>query len=94
MGDLIDRQDAIDAVDQIIARDASGNNDVVNALTAWRICITGLPSAQSEIIRCNDCKYYKAHDYTGYLACHLVLGVKVRRDPDDFCSRGVRREDG
>lgn len=48
-------------------------------------------SAQPEIIRCKDCKHYKAYDYTGYLSCHLVVGRTVRRDSDDFCSRAERR---
>ena len=50
-----------------------------------------LPSAQPEIVHCKDCRHYKAYDYTGYLACHLVVGGTVRRDLDDFCSRAERR---
>ena len=52
-----------------------------------------LPSAQEEIIRCKDCKHYKAYYYTGCLACHLVEGKTVRRDLDDFCSRAERLEE-
>ena len=33
-GDTISRQTAIDAADNIIERDTSGNNDVVKAMTA------------------------------------------------------------
>ena len=46
MGDLIDRQAAIDAADKIIERDTSGSNAVVNAMIAWSEYIKTLPSAQ------------------------------------------------
>ena len=56
--------------------------------------IDEMPSAQQEeIIRCKDCKHYKAYYYTGCLACHLVEGRTVRRDLDDFCSRAERRDE-
>lgn len=42
-GDAISRQAAIDGADVIIARDTSGNNDVVKAMTAWKSYIEGLP---------------------------------------------------
>ena len=51
-------------------------------------------SAQPEIIRCKDCKYYKAYEYTGELACHYVIGGTVIRKLDDFCSRAERITDG
>ena len=44
----ISRRAAIDAADEIIARDESGNNDVVKAMTAWKEYIKDLPSAQPE----------------------------------------------
>lgn len=46
--DVISRQAAIDGADAIIARDTSGNNDVVKAMTAWKEYINSLPSAQPE----------------------------------------------
>lgn len=54
---------------------------------------TRLLIPQSEIIRCKDCKHYKALDYTDKLACHYVIGGTVIRKPDDFCSRAERRTD-
>ncbi len=42
-GDAISRQAAIDGADVIIARDTSGNNDVVKAMTAWKSYVEGLP---------------------------------------------------
>lgn len=41
-----------------------------------------------EVVRCNDCKFL--HD-KGY--CTLVAGL-TRIEPDDYCSRGERRNDG
>jgi len=48
VGDIISRQVAIDAADKIIERDTSGNNDVVKAMTAWKMYVKALPSAQPE----------------------------------------------
>lgn len=48
-GDMISRQAATDAADEIIARDESGNNDVVKALRAWKAYIKALPPAKKEI---------------------------------------------
>lgn len=48
------------------------------------------PKIKGELIRCKDCKYYYAYDYTGYLACHFVVGGTVRRKSDDFCSCAKR----
>lgn len=64
--DLINRRAAIDGADAIIARDTSGNNDVVKAMTAWKSYVEALPSAQPERknghwiidghhIKCNQC---------------------------------------
>lgn len=47
-GDLISRQDAIDAADIIIKRDTSGSNAVVNAMIAWSEYIRTLPSVEPE----------------------------------------------
>lgn len=46
MDDLISRQAAIKAADEIISRDESGNNDVVKALRAWKAYIKALPYAK------------------------------------------------
>ena len=46
MNELIYKHVAIDAVDFIIDRDKSGNNDVVNALTAWKEYLKALPSVE------------------------------------------------
>ena len=58
---------------------------------AVTLAITALE--QPEIIRCKDCKHYKAYEYTGKLACHYVIGGTVEKKPDDFCSRAERITD-
>ena len=55
MTDYIERQAAIDGADAIIARDTSGNNDVVKAMTAWKSYVEALPPAEPRLSRCRDC---------------------------------------
>ena len=55
--DTISRQAAMKAADSIIERDTSGNNDVANAMKAWKEYIKALPSAQPG---CEDTVYRKA----------------------------------
>jgi len=50
MSDLINRQDAIDSADEIIKRDTSGNNAVVEAMKAWKAYVGNLPSANQWIL--------------------------------------------
>jgi hypothetical protein len=55
----------------------------------WRSlqrCIEKLPSAQTEIIRCKDCKWKQGYE--------CVRFAELRIFPDDFCSRAERRTDG
>ena len=92
--DTIYRQDAIDAISCNITVTGRQNAEVVAAtIGAFADRIKALPSAQPEIIRCKDCKHYKAYYCTGCLVCHLVAGRTVLRDLDDFCSRAERRTD-
>ena len=76
MDDLISRQAAIDTVKKLIwlTRDAK---DVIAEV------IEELPSAQSDIIRCKECKHYDPNDH-----CYLQ-GAEA----DDFCSYAERREE-
>ena len=57
--DTISRKEAIEAADAIIERDKSGNNDVVNAMIAWREYIKYLQPArpaqtERKWILCNE----------------------------------------
>lgn len=49
-----------------------------------RNAIKAVPSAQSEIIRCKDCKHYDGRP------CEIVDWYNTA---DDFCSRAERRTD-
>ena len=46
-----------------------------------------------EIVRCNDCKFWKQWDNTTHYICTYVAGAKFIRNAEDFCSRGEKREE-
>lgn len=77
--DTIYRQAAIDAADEIIARDESGNNDVVKAMTAWKEYIKDLPSAQPEedILAWLLAYHTKSFELQGRYLPHEVIGWVV-----------------
>lgn len=56
--------------------------------------ISNLPASDVvEVVRCKDCKYYGASHIKDGCVCFLDAGM-CEAEPDDFCSRGVRKEDG
>lgn len=78
---LIDRQAAIEAVLDLDAEHRVSWQDAVIDM------LDGLPSAQSEIIRCKDCKRWYAGSYINHSKCGAECVVMKRRMmPDDFCS--------
>ena len=81
MSDLIDRQAAIDALSQYPFE------KVVNCVSI----IEELPSAQPEIIRCKDCRYYQDNN-DGYPHINCKWDANETPDADDFCSGAERRE--
>ena len=88
--DTISRQAAIDAIDEIEAEVADGYG---YQYAKWREYFAEMPSAQPEIIRCKDCKWYgrvdKRRFYRGMdcLQKHIDTIVPDR----DFCSKAERR---
>lgn len=93
MTDYISRQTAMDAAEQIIDRDTSGENAVVNAMIAWNEYIKGLPSADVvEVVRCKDCKYWE-ETLNGKGYCKDIIGFGRWWKGNDYCSYG-EREDG
>lgn len=72
MNDLIDRQAAIDECYPITVDGEA--YEVVQVET-----LMGLPSAQPEIIRCKDCKYFESCSWSEH-------------EDDGFCKWGERRE--
>ena len=102
--DLISRQAAIDALARMMPRsytpDGShpADEEIFRAQEVFADCIEALeilPSAQPEIIRCKDCKWYgrvdKRRFYRGMdcLQKHIDTIVPDR----DFCSKAERREE-
>lgn len=101
MADLIDRQAAIKAIENL--------QDCYNGFsdTYDKACIIGaleeVPSAQPEIVRCRECKWWeKQEDSTlGYCNaakhCYYSLNWEVqiyrRHRADFFCADGERRSE-
>ena len=82
MSDLIDRQAAIKAVDDL-PNCYNGFSDTYDKAYIIGV-LEELPSAQPEIVRCKDCKYYDGRP------CGIVDWYNTA---DDFCSRAERRTD-
>ena len=89
MSDLISRQAAIDAIHCDITVTGRQNAELVaTTIGAFADRIKALPSAQPEIIRCKDCRYYNSEEKE----CLDLLGHGRRWEEDDFCSYGKRNE--
>ena len=87
MNDLISRQAAIDAT-----WFEPSYTDPLNVLTEVRDRLKALPSAQPEIIRCKDCRYYQDNN-DGYPHINCKWDANETPDADDFCSGAERRTD-
>lgn len=118
MTDLIDRQAAIDAlnVGAEFLRRVLDETDIVGAERAkyeWGLGliesyisdIEELSSAQPEIVRCKDCKYWMPHSQLGFDEdngtyhdyCEKLIPedeyYAFYRDADDYCSRAEGKTD-
>ena len=91
MTDLISRQAAIDALKEAF------NPSITNFVKA-KIAIDNLPSAQPEIIHCQNCKHWREGDAYSYCQklfnCGVLDVYDYMRADDDFCSMAERRTDG
>lgn len=78
-GDTISRQAAIDCV----------TYDVEHTIE----CLKALSSAQLDIIRCKDCKYWREHKYAKETKRYIPFcGFNaIYTKADDFCSKAERR---
>lgn len=96
MSDPIDRQVAIESVaDEIwhYPNECYKNLNVFeNAKDLAEHALRGLPSAQPEIIRCKDCRYYQDNN-DGYPHINCKWDANETPDADDFCSGAERRTD-
>lgn len=96
--DVIYRQAAIDAICAVCGNDCDKSEFVYNApqdeqviLCPENYCLCTLPSAQSEIIRCKDCKW--CEDADGSM-CKNPASWVVATDRDFGCVLAERRTDG
>ena len=90
MDDLISRQAAIDALHMHLMY-RMGTDSNKKRLDEW---INNLPSAQPEIIRCKDCKWYELPSHRITENCVKWWknnGVLLPIKPTDFCSYGERK---
>jgi len=79
MKDPIERQDAIDAVNNAFDRETLLMGFV------RLIAVRAIRGVQSEIIRCKDCVHYYGEPGNPNIICFQM-------HEDDFCSYGERRE--
>ena len=104
--DMVLRREAIDAIKRNTFRLTFAQEQNCEGHVAWSAEavysevmeseLLDLPSAQPEIIRCKDCKWYGRADkrrfYRGMDCLQRRIDTIV---PDkDFCSRAERRTDG
>jgi hypothetical protein len=97
MGDLIDRQAAIDALNKLkIYRPLDSDRYVISDCLNK---IVNLPSAQPEIIRCTECKHYREYD-SEYVENAVVVQCMADRYPISetipdgwFCAGAERKDD-
>ena len=98
MRDLIERQAAIRKLKRM-AIQANIFKLTGSAETVINCCIDvierQIPSAQPEIIRCRNCKYWHEHKYAKETKRYIPFcGFNaIYTKSDDFCSRAERRTD-
>ena len=81
---LIYLQDAIDA----LVKQTCLPWELLKIIHPMLCVLETLPSAEPEIIRCKDCKYYQQDHLFKVGFCD-----GRQRNNDDFCSRAERRTD-
>lgn len=74
MSDLIDRQDAIDAVNAYLGLSAVSRT--IQNMTSIQEILENLPSAEPKIIKCKDCKWWEKEG--GY--CHAIKHCHYTRN--------------
>lgn len=110
--DVIYRADAIDAVKKNTFRLTFAEEQNCEGHVAWSAeavysdvmegALLELPSAQPEIVRCKDCKWWdKSEDSLfgycmamkhGYMSANWEIGIYRRYRDDFFCADGERGE--
>ncbi len=90
MGRLLDEDEVIKIIDKYFDADECNGSDVAMDIMADISC---LPSAQPDIIRCENCEYwdgFENKDFWYFQNCSLRQCTALS---DDFCSWGKRREE-
>lgn len=87
MAEYIDREEAKKMVCQysVFRAQLGGLMDVVSFLND-QTTVDAVP-----VVRCKDCKYYHMFE-EGFRDCRHTGGLD-EVNPDDFCSRGKRKDD-
>ena len=66
-------------------------------VVAYKADIEQIPSAQTEIIRCECCKYWDTYPSSTaaplYHKCNAGVVAHLYTKAEDFCSRAIRRHD-
>ena len=91
--DLISRQDALNMIRALQTYKLFEGDDMILVDKAdVQTELMMLPSAEPELIRCKDCKYWTHIKRTNRYWCKTDDGLfDPNPSPDDFCSRAERR---
>ena len=92
MDDLISRQDAIDAIDDIESEVADGFGFQYEK---WRKHFAELPPAEPEIVRCKDCQYWNKGSCEcpeHAVNCQDYYVGDIETEAEYFCGYAERRE--
>lgn len=89
--DLISRQEAIDAICKACSMEGDYHKcDGYPETSTWceeLVALRALPSAQPEIIRCNDCQHSEYDALFGDRYCHHNGKAEIVPD-DHYCGYG------
>ena len=97
MSDLISRQAAIEAVEHITSSmSVCVNTNECHGMKRMQrqvvIELANLPSAQPEIVRCEECAYRRSCMLQHFVESNAVDGAKIDWS-DWYCASGERREE-
>lgn len=93
MSDLISRNAVLDAITESINQ--FGGRYTAEQLNMWGLftqMVQGLPSAETEIIRCKDCKY--RDENWRRVSVRWLPCMDVRTGGNWYCGSAERRTDG
>lgn len=97
MSDLIDRQAAIDVLEERLQANGYSNVALVSELNRSIGYLMQLPSVQPEIVRCKDCKHLFDGEYNAN-CCEVLMGrakwlTEITVDMNWYCADRERRTD-